>query len=91
MSSKQRRALVRIHHRTTPADIRWQDLISAREYYGVDVTERKRSRVGLKKGGERIVVHRPHPGSVTGRATVCDIAAFLDSAGVVAPREHDDE
>ena len=91
MSSKQRRTLVRIHQRPTPADIRWQDLTSVLEYYGVDVTERKGSRVGLKKGGERIVVHRPHPGSVTGRATVRDIAAFLNAAGVVAPREQDDE
>ena len=85
MSSKHRRTLVRIHQRPTPADIRWQDLTSALEYCGVDVTERKGSRVGLKKGGERIVVHRPHPGSVTGRATVQDIAAFLNAAGVVAP------
>ena len=43
------------------------------EYRGVEVTERRGSRVGLKKGNERIVVHRPHPGSVTGRATVRDI------------------
>ena len=91
MSSKQRRTLVRIHQRPTPADIRWQDLTSVLEYYGVDVTERKGSRVGLKKDGERIVVHRPHPGSVTGRATVRDIAAFLNATGVVAPRERDDE
>ena len=90
MSSKQRRTLVRIHQRPTPADIRWQDLTSDLEYYGVDVTERKGSRVGLKKGGERIVVHRPHPGSVTGRATVRDIAAFLNAAGVIPPREQDD-
>ena len=60
-------------------------------FWGEDVTEWKGSRVGLKNGGERIVVHRPHTGSVTGRATVRDIAAFLDAAGVVAPREQDDE
>ena len=60
-------------------------------FWGEDMTQWKGSRVGLKNGGERIVVHRPHTGSVTGRATARDIAAFLDAAGVVAPREQDDE
>lgn len=91
MSTRHRRTLARISQRPPPADIRWQDLISALKHCGVEVLERKGSRVGLKKDEERIVVHRPHPGSVTGRATVRDIAAFLKSAGVIPPREHDDE
>ena len=49
---------------------------------GVQVIQRSGSRVLLKKGAERIVVHRPHPEPETGRATVRDIAAFLDAAGV---------
>ena len=36
----------------------------------------------LKTGEDRIVVHRPHPGPETGRATVRDIAAFLEAIGV---------
>ena len=83
--------LVKIHRKPTPVDIRSQDLISALEYYGVEVTEREGSRVGMKRGTERIVIHRPHPGSEVGRATVRDIAVFLDATGVSAPRERDDE
>ena len=49
---------------------------------GVDVTQRSGSRVVLKRGAERIVVHRPHPEPEVGRATVRDIAAFLDAVGV---------
>ena len=49
---------------------------------GVEVIQRSGSRVLLKTGAERIVVHRPHPEPEAGRATVRDIAAFLDAAGV---------
>ena len=53
--------------------------------------EREGSRVGFKKGAERIVVHRPHPGPEIGRATVRDIAKFLAAAGAMTSREQDDE
>ena len=52
------------------------------ETTGVEVTQRSGSRVLLKTGAERIVMHRPHPEPETGRATVRDIAAFLDAVGV---------
>ena len=87
MSAKHRRTLVRIHQRPTPADVKWQELISALEHYGVEVVEREGSRVGLRMGDERTVVHRPHPGSVVGRATVRVIAEFLKAAGVIPLRE----
>lgn len=66
----------------TPADMRWQDIISMLNAAGVQVAERSGSRVLLKKGKERMVVHRPHPEPNTGRATVRDITAFLEAAGV---------
>ena len=90
MSTKRRSILARIHQRPPPADLEWRDMVNTLEHYGVEVKERGGSRVGLRKGEERIVVHRPHPGSVTGRATVRDIAAFLTAAGVMPPRELDD-
>lgn len=89
MSTNHDRTLVRIHHRPSPANIRWQDLISTLKRYGVEVSEREGSRVGLMKGNERMVVHRPHPGSTTGRETIRDIADFLNAAGVVPTREQD--
>ena len=48
----------------------------------VEVSERAGSRLLLKKGAERIVVHRPHPSPQTGKATVRGIAMFLKSIGV---------
>ena len=48
----------------------------------VELSERAGSRVLLRKGTERIVIHRPHSEHETGRATVRDIAAFLKAIGV---------
>lgn len=91
MSTRHDRILARIHQRPSPANIRWQDLISTLKRYGVEVSEREGSRVGLRKGNERIVVHRPHPGSITGRETIRDIANFLNAARVVPTHEQDNE
>ena len=82
MNNKQRRTLERMFSRPTPSGLRWADVASLLGAVGVKVTERSGSRVLLKKGAERIVVHRPHPGPETGRATVRDIAAFLEAIGV---------
>lgn len=87
MSPNHNRTLARIHRRPTPADIRWRDLISTLKFLGVKVTERQGSRVGLRVGNQRIVVHRPHPGPVVGRATVRDIADFLKAEGVLPRQE----
>ena len=48
----------------------------------VEVIQRAGSRVLLKQGTERMVVHRPHPEPEIGKATVRDIAAFLEAVGV---------
>jgi len=66
----------------TPAGIRWVDIVSMLGAEGVKVTQRSGSRVLLRKNAERMVVHRPHPEPETGRATVRDIAAFLNAVGV---------
>ena len=91
MSTRHSRTLARLYRKPTPVDLRWNNVISALEHYGVEVTEREGSRVGFKKGEERIVVHRPHPGPEIGRATVRDIAKFLAAVGVMSSRERDDE
>ena len=66
----------------TPANIRWTDIITMLKAEGVEVHERSGSRVLFKRGVARIVIHRPHPESHTGRATVHDIVAFLKAIGV---------
>ena len=83
MRGKHRKTLVRVHERPTPSDIRWGDIKAMLRACGVEVVEHSGSRIGLKKGGERIVIHRPHPRPITGRATVRDIATFLGSVGVL--------
>jgi len=80
--NKHQHTLERVFEAPALADIRWQDLVAMLKAAGVDISERSGSRVLLKKGRERMVVHRPHPEPATGRATVRDIAAFLKAVGV---------
>lgn len=82
MRPKHRRTLDKILTKPTPSGIRWADIESLLAAAGVEVSERSGSRVLLKKGADRVVVHRTHPEPVTGRATVRDIAAFLKAVGV---------
>ena len=82
MRVKHQRTLNDVCKKPTPSGIRWVDIVAMLNAAGVEVTQRSGSRVLLKKGAERIVVHRPHPEPETGRATVRDIAAFLDAVGV---------
>ena len=82
MRRKHRRTLERVFTGPTPSDIRWADIESMLEAIGVEVSERAGSRQLLKKGAERIIVHRPHPSPQTGRATVRSIAMFLRTLGV---------
>ena len=82
MRTKHRRTLENVFRTPTPAGIRWADIVSMLEAAGVEVSQRSGSRVLLKKGAERMVLHRPRPEPETGRATVRDIAAFLNATGV---------
>ena len=82
MRVKHQRTLNDVCKKPTPSGIRWVDIVAMLNAAGVEVTPRSGSRVLLKQGAERIVVHRPHPEPATGRATVRDIAAFLDAVGV---------
>ena len=82
MYSKQQSTLQRVFRKPTPANIRWSDLVALLAAADVEVVQRSGSRVGLKKGGQRMVVHRPHPEPDTGRKTGRDIARFLRSVGI---------
>ena len=82
MRAKHHRTLERVFRKPTPADIRWTDTVAMLSAAGVEVNQRAGSRVLLKKGAERMVIHRPHPEPEIGKATVRDIAAFLETAGI---------
>ncbi len=82
MRGKHRRTLVRIFTRPTPVDIRWSDIATLLQLAGVEVSSGSGSRMRLIKGSKVMIIHRPHPQSETGRATVRDIASFLSSIGV---------
>lgn len=81
MRTKHQRTLENMFKRPTPTGIRWVDIVAMLKAAEVEVSQRSGSRVLLKKGTERMVVHRSHPGPETGRATVRDIAVFLESVG----------
>ena len=82
MRTEHRKVLERAFATPTPSDIRWRDLEAMLRAFGVEIIKRSGSRIGLRMGSERMVVHRPHPRPNTGRATVRDIALFLKAAGV---------
>ena len=82
MRAKHQRVLESVFKKPTPAGIRWSDILSMLEAAGVELSQRAGSRVLLRKGTERIAIHRPHPERETGRATVRAIAAFLEAIGV---------
>ena len=82
MRTKHRKVLERVFATPTPSDIRWRDLEAMLRACGVEIAERSGSRIGLRMGRERMVVHRPHPKPNTGRGTVRDIALFPRAAGV---------
>lgn len=81
MRTKHRRTLEQAFRRPTPAGIRWLDIVAMLQAIDVEISQRSGSRVLLKKGATRIVVHRPHPEPGTGKATVRDIAAFIEAIG----------
>jgi len=82
MRVKHQRTLARMFVRPTPAGIRWTDIEAMLTAADVEISEHWDSRVLLKKGAERMIVHRPHPAPEAGRASVRDIAAFLKAIGV---------
>ena len=82
IGSRHRRTLERIFTRPTPSDIRWVEIEALLLAVDVEVSERAGSRVGLRKETERIVIHKPHPGSQIGKGAVRAIAQFLEEIGV---------
>ena len=82
LRAKHRRASVCVYEKPAPTDIQRDDTESLLSACEVEVVERLGSRAGLRKGSERIVIHRPHPRPTQGRARSGDIAVVLKIEGV---------
>ena len=67
--------------RPTPADVRWAEIAALLRMLGVEIIGRTGSRVLLRKGDQRIVVHRPHPRPDVRRDTVRNIVDFVKRIG----------
>lgn len=80
--SRHRRTLERVFATPTPPDIHWNDAVSLLRAVGVEVTERAGSRIMLKRGEARMVMHRPHPRPQLSRPAVRDLSKFLEAIGV---------
>ena len=84
MSQKSQQTLARIFEKPAPTDLPWEDIEQALRAAGVQVKERPGSRFALVKGHDVMVVRRPHPMPLAVRATVHDIAAFLEAVGATS-------
>ena len=82
MNAKQRRTLVTIFTRPTPATIPFVDIESLIKALGGSVSEREGSRVKIELLGEQWRCHRPHPGKEAKRYQVEEARELLERAGV---------
>jgi len=82
MNKAQQVTLNAVFARPTKADIRWSAIESLMRGLGGEVTERSRSRVGVRLNGVIAVFHRPHPRPETKRGAVDAVRQFFVNAGV---------
>ena len=82
LNTAQRRTLFALFERPTRADIRWPRIEALIRALGGEVSEGRGSRVRFRLRDRLATFHRPHPGPVTGKATVEDVRAFLENAGI---------
>jgi hypothetical protein len=82
VNAKQRKTLVAIFTRPTPATIPFADIESLIKALGGSVSEREGSRVNIELQGEQWRCHRPHPGKEAKRYQVEEARELLQRAGV---------
>lgn len=82
MNSKQKKMLAAVFERPTRADILWPEIESLLRALGADLTEGRGSRLCVALGGCRMVIHRPHPSRIAGKAMVESMRRFLINTGV---------
>jgi hypothetical protein len=82
MNNKQRKALAAIMERPTRADGPWPEIESLLRALGAEMTEGRGSRLCVALNGQRMVIHRPHPSKIAGKAMVESMRRFLKNSGV---------
>ena len=82
MSGKQRKTLIAIFKRPTPAALEWKAIESLFVGVGCETVEGNGSRVRFVCNGEIASFHRPHPDKNAKRYQVRDAKAFLMRIGV---------
>ncbi|MGP1664563.1 MAG: type II toxin-antitoxin system HicA family toxin [Rhodanobacter sp.] len=82
MNAKQRKTLVAVFARPTPASIPFSDIESLIRALGGAISEREGSRVKIEFKGEIWRCHRPHPGKEAKRYQVEEAREFLERVGV---------
>jgi hypothetical protein len=82
MNARQSRTLSAIFTLPTPADVRWNDIVSLIKAVGDVDQKRSGSRVAFTVNGLTHITHKPHPASEVGRMSVRDIRDFLQDAGI---------
>jgi hypothetical protein len=78
VNRRQRETLRAIRERPTRSDIRWSAAESLLESLGASMTQGRGSRVRVKLGNRRMVLHRPHPEPELKKGSVESLRDFLN-------------
>ncbi len=82
MNKKQKKVLISLFTRPTPANISWKDVGALLTSLGAEVSEGNGSRVRIALHGVRAVFHKPHPHKEMDKGAVTSMRRFLEHAGV---------
>lgn len=82
LSRKHRQILAGIFAVPTRANIRFVDIEKLVATFGGKITEGRGSRVSFELSGQKIFLHRPHPGKEAMKYQVEAVREFLLKVGV---------
>lgn len=82
MNNKQRQTLLAIFSDPVNGNMEWRKIESLLLALGCELVEGSGSRVTFLLNGQRLDLHRPHPGKEALRYRVKDTRLFLQRAGV---------
>ena len=81
-NSKHRKTLEAIFSEPVNGNLEWRKIEALFLALGSELNERSGSRVSFVLNGEKLDVHRPHPGKEALKYRVKDARNFLTNAGV---------